>query len=543
MNNTKLTHLAVFTLMAVVGCTQDNLLDSDLSEADAALNMDKTEIRVEGASYVEGESIIDTLWVRSNRSWSLEAEENASWFTISRNSGINLGKVTKEWPVVFTFEENLNPQERTANVHLTIDGETVTVPVIQGKFIPVLEIESEYDYELPETGGEIEIEVVCNNNWTATVDGESTAEVILSAAEGYKSNCLYIEVSATYDAKTDKSAKVILSAPGSEDVEIHITQAKCLPYFMLDEELNNPEVSLAAVKHEIFIDTNVPWTATLPSDTPDRIKLYLNDQATGQASVKGTPEDKLFIEFPEATFDTGHATVKFITRSNTGSELTDEMTFTRDACLFIPFRKWPDNNGWSSHATYLTGVSTNKYDIPRTVANSNDYLAKEENNHAYTGTDASGFSYYFFAGTEDAMFRSEACGLVIGSITQNPAFFIRFPAVRGKSLKKVMVMLGNSDTKINNSDVSANGNSGYIVDPSNNVVAGGEKKEANKYQKADDWVWNGVDKYVQASFDTEFLYHSESILEFELTGSEPNISYRYMGDYRQVIRWFILYYE
>ena len=84
---------------------------------------------------------------------------------------------------------------------------------------------------------------------------------------------------------------------------------------------------------------------------------------------------------------------------------------------------------------------------------------------------------------------------------------------------------------------------GYIVDPSNNVVAGGEKKEANKYQKADDWVWNGVDKYVQASFDTEFLYHSESILEFELTGSEPNISYRYMGDYRQVIRWFILYYE
>ena len=56
--------------------------------------MDKTEIRVEGASYVEGESITDTLWVRSNRSWSLEAEEN------------------------------LNPQERTANVHLTIDGET-----------------------------------------------------------------------------------------------------------------------------------------------------------------------------------------------------------------------------------------------------------------------------------------------------------------------------------------------------------------------------------------------------------------------------------
>jgi len=543
MNNTKLTHLALCTLMAVTGCTQGNLLDSDLSEADAALNMDKTEVRVEGASYVEGESITDTLWVRSNRSWSLEAEEGASWFTVSRNSGINLGKVTKEWPVVFTFEENLNPQERTANVHLTIDGETVTVPVIQGEFIPVLEIESEYDYELPETGGEIEIEVVCNNNWTAIVDGESTAEVILSAAEGYKSNCLYIEVSATYDAKTDKSAKVILSAPGSEDVEIHITQAKCLPYFMLDEELNNPEVSLAAVKHEIFIDTNVPWTATLPSGTSDRIKLYLNDQATGQTSVKGTPEDKLFIGFPEATFDTDHATVKFITRSNTGSELTDEMTFTRDACLFIPFRKWPDNNGWSYHGEYLKGAS-NKYDIPRTAADSDAYLAKEENNHAYTGTDVSGFSYYFFAGTEDAMFKSDACGLVIGSITQTPAFFIRFPAVRGKALRKVQIMLGNSDEKINNVEATAKGTSGYIVDPSNNVVAGGESKQAKGYRRADDWVWSEKDaKYIQASFDSEFPYHSESILEFELTGSEPNISYRYMGDYRQVIRWFILYYE
>ena len=219
------------------------------------------------------------------------------------------------------------------------------------------------------------------------------------------------------------------------------------------------------------------------------------------------------------------------------------MTFTRAACLFIPFREWPDNNGWSYHGESLKGAS-NKYDIPRTAADSDAYLAKEENNHAYTGTDVSGFSYYFFAGTKDAMFRSEACGLVIGSITQTPAFFIRFPAVRGKALRKVQIMLGNSDEKINNVEATAKGTSGYIVDPSNNVVAGGESKQAKGYRRADDWVWSEKDaKYIQASFDTEFLYHSDSMLEFELTGSEPNISYRYMGDYRQVIRWFTLYYE
>jgi hypothetical protein len=46
MNRTKLTLLATSLMMAVLGCTQSNLLDSDMSEAEAMLSIDKGTIEV-----------------------------------------------------------------------------------------------------------------------------------------------------------------------------------------------------------------------------------------------------------------------------------------------------------------------------------------------------------------------------------------------------------------------------------------------------------------------------------------------------------------
>ena len=72
----------------------------------------------------------------------------------------------------------------------------------------------------------------------------------------------------------------------------------------------------------------------------------------------------------------------------------------------------------------------------------NEVIADNDGSHEAYGTASyeengkwenagSGFAALkaFYTGTENSMFRSESCGLVIGSITQTPAFHIEFPLI------------------------------------------------------------------------------------------------------------------
>ena len=103
-------------------------------------------------------------------------------------------------------------------------------------------------------------------------------------------------------------------------------------------------------------------------------------------------------------------------------------------------------------------------------------------------------------------------------------------------------MLGNSDVPLkdgSNCEPLAKGTQGWITDLEGKVIAGGEVQQARTYQKDDDW--NNTQTI--PSFHSDYHNHQESMLHFILTDSEEGASYRFSGNNRMVIRWFVLYYE
>ena len=537
MNKTKLILLAACVSMTVFGCARGSLLDSDMSQADALLSIDKEAIEVEAASFYEEEYITDSFIVTASRSWSLAAVPEASWLSISQTSGMNLGKVKKNWPVDITFTDNTDPNERNLDLSITIDGERVLLPVTQKAFVPVLELESPATHNLPEVGGEVTLNVRCNTSWTAQVAESSSADVTFSNGEeeiqGTKSGSLTLKVEANTDVKSGKEASIIISTDGAEDVTVSLTQDICIPRLSVNPELSETDVLPVAGQSEFVFETNETWTATV-----DEVGAA---SGVTLSAEEGGPKDQLFVQFPDATLEGASATVTITTPSG----LSESLTFTQRGCIFISFRTWPDNNGWgSTEKKSLFNWESGKYDIPRYSTPKADGTSFEENPlTTWIEKDNNGYKYTFFVGEDESkLLNSNHSGLVIGSITQNPAFYMEFPAIEGKTLKEVKVMLGNT-VKLTNSEDTATGTCGWVTDADGSIVAGGAAQNVVKYQKTDEWQPNEKGQLVQPSFYLDHKNHQESMFHFILTDTQPNTAYRYTGDYRQVIRWFILYYE
>ena len=522
--NTKSLILLAASIMVASSCTQ-SLLDSNLSENDSILSLDKTAIEVEAASFHADENVTENFSVISSRSWSLAPVVESPWLGISRDFGLNLGKVNKTWPVDLSFEDNTLSEDRQVDLSISIEGDRILLPVIQKGFKPVLTLESENSFTIPEVGDTVTVLIKSNCKWTARLAESSTALVTLSSAEGYKSDSLNVFVKANSDTHSAKEATIVLSAEGAEDVTIAIAQDICIPRLEIKRELCETDVLPGAGYSKFVFETNEHWTAALDADSSEGVTL---------TAQEGAPGEELSVYFPTATLDGASATVVITTASG----LTESVTYVQRGCVIISFRMWPDNGGYTyCDKSSMLSWSTSSYEIPRSTDDTGApgiWIEKDSDGRKYT---------YWNGSTEgQCMFHSEACGLTIGSIVENPAFYIEFPAIEGKRLKEFKLMLGNSDVKFKdnrNCEATATGTTGFIADAAGAVVAGGELKQVRTYQKDADW--NATNTI--PSFYSDYNNHTESMFHFILTGTEPNTAYRYYGEYRQVIRWFILYYE
>ena len=518
MSRSNLILLTISSMILLFGCNQGGFLDSDFTEADALLNINPEAVEVDAASFHVDSTISETVKLTSSRSWSLTIPEQSTWMTISKINGMNLGKVMKEWPLALTFEDNYG-EERQTSVCVTVEGNRVELPVLQKKFQPVLELVSQSSCTLPEEGGIVEIAVRSNCRWTASISG--TANASISKVEGTKSDNLLCTVTSNLDTSSEKQSIVVISADGVADVIVNITQAICIPILEVDFEKSETDVLPVEGDSQIVFNTNESWTAILEDGAAAGVSLSSNE---------GKPSDKLYVHFPNATIEDAIATVVITTASG----LSERITLTQRGCIFIPFRIYPDNNG-----------ATKSYQ-PWKLSDGGSKVPTRKTADMGAGTwnvvDSNNNSYVICSGTTESVFYGEACGLTLGSVVENPAFYIQFPALEGKTLKGVKVMLGNSDVPLkdgSNCEPLAKGTNGWITDTQNNVVSGGEPREVRTYQKDNDWNTTQT----IPSFHSDYHNHLESMFHFELSETTPGTAYRFAGNDRMVIRWFILYYE
>lgn len=526
--NTKLfTGFSVLCCCVAVfcGCTR-NPLDRKYAETDPVLVLETDKIEVDCASFSVNEPLKAGFSVKSNRSWSLSNLQGSSWFEVFTTSDLNLGNTPREKYVELSLEDNLSDTPRESDLSVSTDDGHSLLTVCQKAYSPVLLLESEASIpDVSEKGGEYWIKLKANCEWTASVDPSSTAKIVLAATQGVKSDSLKFTVKANSDIYSAKQGSVIVSAHGAEPLQVNVNQAICVPYLEADAEHSEPDVLPAAGWSRFAFKTNVSWTAEILSSSDPAIALSAE---AGEAT-----ESSLSVYFPQATLSGASATVKIT--AITGESI--QMDFVQRPAVFFNFRKWPDNIGWSSvYSGGIVGWTSGSYDIGRYDPTSTDSNRQMTfGNHEEKLVDYN-LKVVFWDG--ESYFHSNACGLVIGSITENPAFRITLPAIEGKKLVEVKYMLGTSEYTLKNREAAATGKTSFITDADGKVVCAEQTIET--FKEGPEWAASGN---TIPDFASEYANHKASMFDFVIPNPQENAKYCIVGTYRQVIRWFILYYE
>lgn len=215
---------AAAAMLLAVSCTKGNFLDTDMSEGEVSVSAPLSELNIPSASFLQSEPVSGSLEFFSNYNWKAEVLQN--WIGISNESDINLSEVTKSYSIPFTAEDNTGSTPRTATILISSSDKRLEIKVTQEAFKPNLQLASAAEIAVPCEGGEYEAEITSNTNWNVrTADGAS-AEVTLISSNGVKSASFRFRIGSNLDETGDKTATLVISAPGCEDIAITVKQAR-----------------------------------------------------------------------------------------------------------------------------------------------------------------------------------------------------------------------------------------------------------------------------------------------------------------------------
>ena len=507
-----------------------NMLDEKLAEQQICLVSDISCVEPAAASFTAGEPVREDLTLTANRSWTARIEPQSDWVKfISDSSSLNLGGVSRTYPITLEFLEHTDAQARLAKLVFSVEGQELSLPVEQYAFTPVLEVVGPASFEnLDGDGCSLDIPVRSNTAWTAVVGSGSTVKLTLGQDSFDRSDTLRVAVALNRDVDNDKTGTVVLQAEGCADVVLNFTQVKNTPRFRIDTDQTVPFVLPIAYSHTIYLDTNVPWAASLQEGTSDGITL-----SAGSGTVE---ENSVTVKFPAPQVTEKRVAVINFT---TDYGLSDSITLVQEGSLLINFRKYKDNNGWTynnnSVLTYTDPSTAQVKKIPRGWTDDPSW-----GSGTFLFQSADGYKFNVFTGEgEDGDIWQNTSGLVLGNFS-NPSFYVDLPAIEGKRICRVRVMLGNSVEKLKNVESSATGTTLRVTDLEDNVIPGGELQQKKSYTFTEqEWT-----DFVITSFETDYLGHyEESMFDFVLPDTQAGESYRISGAFRTVMRWWIINYE
>lgn len=215
---------AAAAMLLAVSCSEGNFLDTDMSEGGVNVSALLSELNIPSASFLQSEPVSGSLEFFSNYNWKAEVLQN--WIGISNESDINLSGVTKAYSIPFQAEDNTGSTPRTATILISSSDKRLELKITQEAFKPTLLLASAAEVTVPCEGGEYEAEITSNTSWSVrTADGAS-AEITLISSNGVKSASFRFKVGSNLDENEDKTATIVISAPGCEDIAITVKQAR-----------------------------------------------------------------------------------------------------------------------------------------------------------------------------------------------------------------------------------------------------------------------------------------------------------------------------
>lgn len=203
----KLILASFLGLATVTGC-----LDSDFAESEVMLQV---QDRVEVASdLVNWEPVTFSLGVTSNRSWSASLTTDAPWLTVLTPSRSNVGNVSESASLKLQFEDWGDPvNDRTATLHISTEGASKDVAVVQKALVPRFELVSPETYfGISEAGETFYLRIKSNWHWKVSLLADKTdAKVTLDCTEGFRDGTIAVTIGKNTD-NYPKSAYLLLAS-------------------------------------------------------------------------------------------------------------------------------------------------------------------------------------------------------------------------------------------------------------------------------------------------------------------------------------------
>lgn len=315
-----------------VSCLEINMKDSEqiLKANDFSVPAD-----------IEIGTVEYALPVISNMSWTAELENRPEWISAQGLEHINPTGVSDSCRVHFAFDRNDSYDTRTATLVFHANGfpEKRITLTQRGKndriridSAPTVEVEAE-------PSDPVKLKVLSNVAWSACIEDGATAEVTLDPDSGKGDGIIKAKFSPNYDMSAEKTAVVVVTAPGLEPQKVSFVQKKNVPFLRLYESSSILNVNPNKTAAKIAVRANSDWKAETVSSTLENLHLDKTEGTSGWISLnlsfnenKGDDPRSALIrislkQYPDVTLDVT------VTQK---AGVVIEMSFAKESDLWEP---------------------------------------------------------------------------------------------------------------------------------------------------------------------------------------------------------------
>ena len=263
-------------------------------EEESSLSVDRNELSVL-SDQLSGETVIDSIIVRANRSWDAEIVPAVDWITLERTEFEDLEGVTKEVPLYISFNDNKSEFPRVATLLITAGDNIETVKIVQSSLRPRLIVKASVNEELAFDGDSCTFEVLSNVKWDVKLVGQSEGmDISLEKEARNGGGSVKATLAEHFDFESPKYADLLFTAEECEAITMRVAQEKALPYARIMEVAGGEEIlpSIGGTR-TLTVKANADWAIDVKEEGVDNVTFSKTVGSRGETSVmmtfEGTP--------------------------------------------------------------------------------------------------------------------------------------------------------------------------------------------------------------------------------------------------------------
>lgn len=314
-------------------------------------------------------NVVAEIEVCSSESWSAEVLD-ADWVSLDRKEYLNPTGIEQTVVLKATLQNNDSNDPRKATVRFySANGVRQGVTITQRGKVNRLQLDGESSLMVPAEPSEpLVLNILSNTEWTVSLSDKTTSEVFIDKLAGSHNGQVSVTFAPNYEIHKNLETGIVISAPGTEPVNVTITQEGNEPFIRMKEKTTKSSLLPIDEEGVLSFHANSSWTAeALPGATIEGFSISEKEGPAGEECLVSfsadenktdeprTAQVKISLkDYPEAAI-----TVDILQRGGIALMLDFREMITYDDCPLQPYSSEDLEipMGQSSPGTGLKGIN------------------------------------------------------------------------------------------------------------------------------------------------------------------------------------------